>query len=131
MPKKILLVEDSSVDALIIRKLLLNQKPNLNIVHIENGESALGHLREKSTRPNLIILDMNMPGLDGVELVFCLKEIGSKSQEIPIVVVSSHFAPGEKEECEKKGVSLCLEKPFSSDSAKLVLNLLKSAVASN
>lgn len=92
-PIEILLVEDNPADALLTTKHL--QKAKIaNRVHIaEDGEEALAFLRREgryvdAVRPDLILLDLNLPKLDGRELLAAVKSDASL-RVIPVVVLTS------------------------------------------
>ena len=89
----ILLVEDSAADAMLIQRSF---KKN-NFVHtldwVEDGESAIAFLErrgeyKRAIRPDLIILDLNLPKLDGREVLQKVKN-NSAFRRIPIVVMST------------------------------------------
>lgn len=93
---EILLVEDNPNDAeLALRALKKNNLAN-NVLHVSDGEQALDFIftkgkfieRSKSLRPKLILLDLKLPKIDGLEV---LKEIKSNAEtrRIPVVVLTS------------------------------------------
>lgn len=83
--KTVLLVDDNSDDALLIRRLLEGRK-SYRVYHARDGWEGLAMARQKL--PDLIISDLTMPGLDGFGLVGELK-LDPRTNEIPIVVVSA------------------------------------------
>jgi CheY-like chemotaxis protein len=95
-PIEILLVEDSPTDAMMTQEAFESSKP-LNRIHIvDNGEAALAFLRRKGPykerpRPDLILLDLNLPKKNGREV---LQEIKSDDQlrSIPVVILTSSRA---------------------------------------
>ncbi len=90
----ILLVEDDLADQKLIRSMLEKQNTACNLRAVSSAEEALGLLlsRENSTsefsRPDLVILDLNMPGMGGREL---LKQIKTDDglKQIPVVILTS------------------------------------------
>jgi CheY-like chemotaxis protein len=96
MPIEILLVEDDPGDVLITREAIDSSKfaNNLNVVN--NGEEALAYLRreapfESAARPGLILLDLNLPRLDGREVLAVIKA-DSDLRRIPVVVLTTSSA---------------------------------------
>lgn len=87
--KPILLVEDDHVDILTIKRALREiQMPN-PVVTAENGEAALAHLRDPaSERPCIILLDLNMPVMNGIEFLQQAKSDGAL-RSIPVVVLTT------------------------------------------
>jgi two-component system, response regulator len=119
---EILLVEDSVGDAeLTIRAL---KKKNLanNLVHLENGAEALDYLfaegkyadRNIENRPKLILLDLNMPKVGGIEV---LKKVKSdeRTQKIPVVILTSSSEDPDVETCYKFGANSYIVKPVEFD----------------
>lgn len=87
--KPILLVEDDHVDILTIKRALREiQVPN-PVVTAENGEVALAHLRDPaSERPCIILLDLNMPIMNGIE--FLQQAKGDRAlRSIPVIVLTT------------------------------------------
>jgi len=83
--KTVLLVDDNSDDALLIRRLLEGRK-SYRVYHAKDGWEGLAMARQKL--PDLIVSDLTMPGMDGFGLVEELK-LDPRTKEIPIVVVSA------------------------------------------
>ena len=95
----ILLVEDNSDDAELIIRGLQKNWADILIHHVSDGEAALDYLfrrgkyagAEKSPRPHLVLLDLRLPGIDGLDV---LREIKADQelQRIPVVVLTSSEA---------------------------------------
>ncbi|MBV6391609.1 MAG: Tryptophan synthase beta chain [Anaerolineales bacterium] len=81
----VLLVDDNSDDALLIRRLLEGRK-NYRVYHAKDGWEGLSIARQKL--PDLIVSDLTMPGIDGFGLVEELK-LDPRTKDIPVVVVSA------------------------------------------
>jgi len=87
--RPLLLVEDDQVDARTIKHALDDLNIAESVVHVTNGEEALEYLRsEVNKRPCLILLDLNMPKMNGIEF---LKEVKNDPllRRIPIVVLTT------------------------------------------
>lgn len=87
--KPIMLVEDDAVDALTVKRALSDLKVINPLVHKSNGEEALKHLMDANNpRPCIILLDLNMPKMNGIEfLKHMKKQEGLK--KIPVVVLTT------------------------------------------
>ncbi len=83
--RTVLLVDDNSDDALLIRRLLEGRK-NYRMYHAKDGWEGLAMARQKL--PDLIVSDLTMPGIDGFGLVEELK-LDPRTKNIPVVVVSA------------------------------------------
>lgn len=109
---EILLVEDSMDDAeLTIRSLRKNNLAN-HLLHLRDGEEALNFLfdQEKTVLPKLILLDLKMPKVDGIEV---LRKIKSDDQRkiIPVVVLTSSKEENDIIDSYKLGVNAYIVKP--------------------
>ncbi|MDJ0465508.1 response regulator [Streptomyces sp. H27-C3] len=91
-PFDVLLVEDDAADAMLIEEAL-SERGARNLVQVTDGVAALEHLRTPGTaRPDLIVLDLNMPRMSGRELLKVLKS-NEDLQSIPVVVLTTSAAP--------------------------------------
>ena len=85
----ILLIEDDSIDAMMVKRALKVLNVSNNLVHQENGEEALSYLKENiNAMPSLILLDLNMPRMGGLEFLEIVKK-DARFKSIPIVVLST------------------------------------------
>nr|WSX48015.1 response regulator [Streptomyces sp. NBC_00974] len=88
----VLLVEDDMADAMLIEEALSDRGAR-NLVQVTDGVAALEHLRDPdSVRPDLIVLDLNMPRMNGRDLLKILKA-DDEFQTIPVVVLTTSAAP--------------------------------------
>jgi len=87
--KPILLVEDDRVDAMTLKRALNDQKVISPLVQVTNGEEAIEYLRNGGNQePCLILLDLNMPKMNGVEFLKIVKA-DETLKKIPIVVLTT------------------------------------------
>jgi len=109
---EILLVEDNPDDAeLAIRALQKNNLAN-HLVHLQDGEEALEFLfNEKNGRPKLILLDLKMPKVDGIEVLRQLKS-NAKTKSIPVVMLTSSKEDRDIVESYQLGVNAYIVKPL-------------------
>ena len=117
MTKKILVVEDE-------KHLAEGLKLNLKLAgyetdHAENGIAALKRWRE--WQPDLILLDVMMPGIDGITV---LEEIRKENERLPILILSAKDAVKDKVKALDKGVDDYLAKPFDLDELLLRIDRL-------
>jgi len=92
-PVEILLVEDNPGDVELTQRILENSKFSVNVTVAPDGEEAMAHLRRKgkhakATRPELVLLDLAMPKMDGYEV---LEEMNADPnlRSIPVMVLTS------------------------------------------
>jgi two-component system, response regulator len=113
---EILLVEDNLDDAgLTIRALKKNNLAN-NLLHLHDGEEAINYLfSEKiTTIPKVILLDLKMPKVDGIEVLRKLKG-DERRKIIPVVVLTSSKEEKDIVESYKLGVNAYIVKPVDFD----------------
>jgi CheY-like chemotaxis protein len=85
----ILLVEDDTVDAMTVKRALRDLKVSNPVAHVTNGQEALDYLRDVTKpKPCLILLDINMPKMNGIELLKTVK-VDSNLQKIPVVMLTT------------------------------------------
>lgn len=118
----ILLVEDDDTDAFIAKTLLLRQHSTLNIERLNHGLEAQRYLDELEEMPALIILDLNMPFLNGREF---LKELrtSDEGKDCEVVVLSSSENKDDLAQCKEMGVENYFIKPLTLDMANKIISL--------
>jgi two-component system, chemotaxis family, response regulator Rcp1 len=110
---EVLLVEDNPADVELTRKALADGKIR-NTVHVaKDGFAALDFLRhDSSPRPDLILLDLTLPGMDGLELLAKLKH-DSALRSIPVIVLSSSSSDVDVEDAYRLHASCFIRKPVN------------------
>lgn len=98
-PLTILLVEDNEDHAVAVKRSLKNHKVANEIHHVLDGEAALDYLFRRgvyadpaeSPRPHLVILDLRLPKIDGLEILKTIKET-DELKRLPVVILTSSQA---------------------------------------
>lgn len=109
--KPILLVEDDRVDAMTVRRALKDLTITNKLDVVENGEDALDHLRgSKHELPCIILLDLNMPRMNGIEFLAVLRG-EDELRTIPVVVLTTSKEEQDKVASFNLGVSGYMVKP--------------------
>lgn len=109
--KPILLVEDDQVDAMTVKRALKELHVTNPLVHRENGEAALAHLRDPgSEKPCIILLDLNMPLMNGIEFLQVIKQ-EEILRRIPVVVLTTSEEQQDKVSSFDLGVAGYMAKP--------------------
>jgi CheY-like chemotaxis protein len=109
----ILLVDDDEIDIKSVKRAFeeLHITNPLNVTH--NGEEALDYLRDgKNKKPGLILLDLRMPRMDGIELLKIMKK-EDELKIIPVVVLTTSKEEEDKIESFNLGISGYMMKPVS------------------
>ncbi len=92
-PFTVLLVEDELADAELFQDLLSEVAADIHVEHVENGQAALELLQRPQTpRPDLIVLDLNMPVMNGHDFLVQAKTV-PELRAIPVMVLSTSDHP--------------------------------------
>ena len=114
----ILIVEDDPGHSKLIEKNLRRGGLENPIKAFENGQQALDYLNSQSDHPInqcvLLLLDLNMPVMNGVELLRIVKQ-DAKLREIPVIILTSTDDQREIDECYSLGCNLYVPKPVEFD----------------
>ncbi len=108
--KTILYVEDNLENRILVRRLLLSE--GYIVVEAENAVKALEIL--KSSRPDLILMDINMPDVDGYTLTSQIKALPAY-QSVPVIALTANVMRGDREKVFKAGCNGYIEKPIDVD----------------
>jgi two-component system cell cycle response regulator DivK len=108
--KKILHVEDNLENRILIRRLLMSD--NYEVLEAENADQAMSILAV--TTPHLILMDINMPDVDGYSLTTNLKSMPNFNK-IPIIAITANVMRGDREKVFKSGCNGYIEKPIDVD----------------
>ena len=107
--EKIIVIEDNIDNQNLLR--LLIEREGYSVVTAINGQDGLNVIRQE--QPDLIVLDLSMPVVDGWEMIELVKA-DPRIESIPIVVVTAHLQPGEKHKVFEAGCNGYVFKPFKS-----------------
>ena len=112
MPEKntILYVEENSDNRILVRRVL--EAEGYQIAEAGNAEDAMQKIQ--SVRPNLILMDINMPGVDGYALTARIKATPGFAT-VPIVAVTANVMRGDREKSLEAGCDGYIQKPIDID----------------
>jgi two-component system cell cycle response regulator DivK len=108
MTKRVLVVEDTEDNRRILRDLL--GSAGYDVVEASDGAEGLSAVAR--LRPDLVVLDIQLPVIDGYEVARRLKA-DPKTRDIPIVAVTSYALAGDEEKSRAAGCDAYVAKPFS------------------
>jgi CheY-like chemotaxis protein len=127
---EILLIEDNEGDVELTQRVFRDGKPSCNISVANDGVEALdflfkrGNFANKPT-PQLILLDLNMPRMDGKKFLEILKE-DSELKAIPVIILTSSQSAKDILECYERHANSYVVKPFDAkeyaDALKQIVN---------
>ena len=107
MKKKILLIEDNEQNRYLV-SYILNAR-GWDVMHAPDGPTGLAMAAE--SEPALILLDIQLPGMDGYEVARALRA-DPKLDPVPVIAVTSYAMSGDRERCLEAGCNGYLEKPI-------------------
>jgi two-component system chemotaxis response regulator CheY len=120
MLKKVMVIDDSNLIHQMYRMVLMRYR--CKIIHAQNGQDAMEKLT-KDSDVNLILVDINMPVMNGLDFIRKIKETG-KYEHIPIVIVSTEG----REEDTQRGIALgargYVKKPFQPSELHALIDTL-------
>lgn len=130
----LLIVEDSEEDYIATERALKGKHGGItnSIVHCKDGEEALDYLhqrgafsdKEKSPLPNLILLDLNLPIVDGHEVLSKIKS-DKRLRKIPVIVLTTSSDEKDIESCYELGANSYVQKPVKLDSFVEAISRIK------
>jgi len=118
MPKKILVVEDDFANQRVASLFIAKLGHEVEIA--ENGSIAVD--KTASTAYDLILMDCQMPIMDGFEACRTIRELEGPNQKIPIVALTANVVAGIDQECLQAGMDDILNKPVQLDNMQAMLD---------
>lgn len=107
----ILLIEDDMIEIMKFNRTILSLKLKHNIVEANNGEEALQILEKKDELPDIVLLDLNMPKINGIEFLKILKG-DDVLKYIPAIILTTSSNQKDLLECYKIGIAGYVLKPL-------------------
>lgn len=121
----VLVVEDNAINQLLVIKLL--QKKGYHTTVAENGKIALHKYANSDF--DIILMDLQMPEMDGYETAIHIRNMKSDKKDVPIVAMTAHTIKGEREKCLSIGMNDYISKPFhASELYEKIQELVKKPV---
>ena len=104
--KRILIVEDDRLSLVVLRQLLMAQ--GYEILHSLEGWDGIN--RARNEKPDLIVMDIKLPDISGLDATLLLKK-DDQTRDIPIIAVTACVTPGDKANALKSGCAAYIAKP--------------------
>lgn len=108
--KRVLIIEDNE-DNLYLVKFMLEQK-QLEVMVAETG--IKGYELAMSTNPDLILMDIQLPDVNGMEVTRMIRE-SDQGKEVPIIAITSYAMTGDREKALQAGCTGYIEKPIDPE----------------
>ena len=124
----VLIIEDSLQDAELLRQIILKTSYNFAPVLVESSEDALRYLNdvelEKQKRPGLLLLDLYLPGVAGLDFLKMFHQ-NPRFKDIPVIVLTGSQEREDLVKSYKFGAACFMKKPYNLEEIKEALGQLK------
>jgi two-component system sensor histidine kinase/response regulator len=122
--RRVLLVEDTRANQRLVQAILSRRQHDVTVAN--NGSEALDALRAQDF--DLILMDLQMPVMDGLEATAAIRALPPPKSQIPVVAMTAHAMRGDKERCLAAGMNGYIAKPID---ARQLLSLVENGVPSD
>ena len=117
---ELLIAEDNPVNKMLLNSLL---KDNASVTAVDDGEMAVNACNDKKF--NIILLDLHMPKLNGLEAARMIRQHSILNKHSPIVLISANSSDLSSIDVKRSGIDFCLQKPI--DEKQLLIHILRIA----
>tara|TARA_R110000851_G_scaffold1817_5_gene7107 strand:- start:679 stop:3411 length:2733 start_codon:yes stop_codon:yes gene_type:complete len=117
-PVKLLIVDDNAPNRELLKNML--EDPNLHITALESGHQALEFARTDNV--DMVLMDIRMPGMDGVQTTQALRRLSSTWARCPIIAVTAHVLSSERQKWLAEGLDDVLIKPIDEQQLHQLLH---------
>jgi CheY-like chemotaxis protein len=126
--KKVLITDDDPINRIVLRKLLNQLHPNLEIVEVKNGKEAV--MAFIDNRFDLVFMDCDMPVMGGLSATKSIRRV--MCENVPIIAMTSTAQANPRDKCLEVGMDAYLTKPLMRHAIKEVLEIwLGSGISRN
>lgn len=123
-PLRVLIAEDNVVNQIVVERILLSF--GCAITTVSNGRAALDAVENKPF--DLVLMDIQMPEMDGMEATRGIRSFPDKRAQLPIVAMTAHAMKGDRERFLAAGMDHYISKPFHKDELLLLIKSIQSRV---
>ncbi len=129
--KLIMIVEDSHHDYDLLKRAIDKTGFDCDVIRFESGDDAIAYLQnsnnnnDEQPQPDFIFLDLNMPGLDGRDVLKKIKENDNISK-IPVAILTSSEKESDIEKCYELGANTFIPKPMGLDNFIITVESIKA-----
>ncbi len=121
----ILLIEDDTIETMKLQRTVSKLQLKHSIIEAKNGEEALSLLQAPNDLPDIILLDLNMPRMSGIEFLKIVKA-DEKLKYLPTIVLTTSENRADLLECYKIGIAGYIIKPLKYEDYELKLQTVLS-----
>lgn len=112
--RTVLVAEDNDMNALVTEETLARAFPQARIERVKDGEEAVRRM-EHGADVALVLMDVQMPRLDGISAARAIRRMGSVAKDVPIIALTASVLPNDLSRCIDAGMDACVPKPFKAD----------------
>jgi len=123
-PLRVLIAEDNVVNQIVVERILMSF--GCAITTVTNGREALEAVENKPF--DLVLMDIQMPEMDGMEATRGIRSLPDKRAQMPIVAMTAHAMKGDRERFLAAGMDHYISKPFHKDELLLLIKSIESRV---
>lgn len=123
---RILLAEDNPADVYLIEEALREHNVSFEITVAPDGEAAMDMAARQDLKPDIVLLDLNMPKRSGGEVLDSLRKNAGK--DLPVIVLTSSDSPADRDEALRLGATCYIRKPTGLDEFLQIGATIKSLV---
>jgi CheY-like chemotaxis protein len=113
-PITVLIIDDDEDDRFFMEQAFKTDSPATQLYLAPGGQQALDLLGSAHPLPDVVILDLNMPGLNGFEVLERLKQ-SAQHRHIPVVILTTSDSSDDQERCRQLGATEFITKPTTYD----------------
>ena len=127
---RIIVVEDNPADVYLLRRALSQAGLQCDLTVIDDGADALAYIQSSAQggpRPDLAVLDLNLPGHSGIEVLGSVRQ-SKNLTDLPVVVMTSSASLPERRQVEQLGVSRFITKPHDLNEFLQIGEVLKEVL---
>lgn len=117
----ILLIEDDTIEIMKLERTIAKMATKHHIISCKNGEEALAHLESGGDLPDIILLDLNMPRMNGIEFLGILKA-NERLKFLPSVILTTSENRSDLLKCYELGIAGYIIKPLKYEEYESKLN---------
>ena len=125
-PVCVLIADDDEDDCYLLERAFAQHSPECQLEFAQDGLALLAQLERSQSAPCLIVLDLNMPRLDGFETLTYLRA-HPQYRTIPIVMLTTSEAEADREQAQALGADLFITKPIDNESLGQTVCQLRTA----
>jgi CheY-like chemotaxis protein len=129
MEQKLLIIDDDENDILLTKSIISKMGMGIQIEVASSGEEGLARLREGTILPTLILLDVKMPGISGIDVLRKIRN-DKRLDLIPVVIITHSMLDHDLVTSYKSGANSILLKTVDTDEfRKCIINLIENFTA--